>query len=185
MTWLPADISKRPLPPLVSGPGNRGFRRGGPARPIRERFEEKISPEPNTGCHLWLGAKMKNGYGRFGVASGDVRQAHRVALDLDGRPAGDDQVVIHICNNRLCVNPKHLQAGTQAENMRQAAQEGRMSTWQRAHGEACGLSKLTRVAVDQIRQRFGSGETRAVIARDLGLNWTTIDSVIKRRTWRQ
>jgi DNA-binding CsgD family transcriptional regulator len=82
-------------------------------------------------CLLWTGAKNSTGYGsyRFG---GKPRKAHHVAYELANGPlpksrAGhQDFVVMHTCDNRLCVNPKHLILGTQGENFRDAIAKDRL-----------------------------------------------------------
>ena len=145
--------------------------------PPRERFEAKVTPEPTTGCWLWAGAMMKNGYGRFGVKAGDVRQAHRYALELDGRPPASNQVVMHRCNNRACVNPAHLLAGTQKENLEQASREGRMLGGPRLRGFKNPRASFTSEQASEVKRRLLAGETRAQVARCFGVNWGTIERI--------
>lgn len=80
----------------------------------------KISPCPISGCWLWVGARLPNGYGSVGVIGrGDKSQlAHRyVYATLVGAIASDLQLD-HLCRVRCCVNPSHLDPVTQAENIR-------------------------------------------------------------------
>lgn len=89
-------------------------------------------------CWDWIGAVKVNRsgmkYGRIarrikrGPRKGKVKTdaAHRVALKaFTGRYLGAKMVVKHLCNNSLCVNPAHLQGGTQRANVRQCVREGR------------------------------------------------------------
>jgi hypothetical protein len=84
-------------------------------------------------CHEWTGAKSYNGYGYWAIYSKELGQkvtvkAHRVAYALaygfdalpDGIFAGDgSQLVInHICENRSCVNPEHLEIITSSQNVK-------------------------------------------------------------------
>lgn len=99
-------------------------RRGGRAYaanlpPIRERFDAKWTPEPNTGCWLWTGAINKgNGYGHFGPNRGIIatHRAHRVAWILYRGPVPEGMVIDHMCRVRSCVNPDHLRLATPQQN---------------------------------------------------------------------
>lgn len=66
----------------------------------------------NTGCWLWSGSIAKNGYGRIGP-----KLAHRVMYE---RIVGDIMShleIDHLCNNKSCVNPMHLEQVTHLQNM--------------------------------------------------------------------
>lgn len=89
---------------------------------VRERFESKVLRLPFVECWLWAGTMHPAGYGRIQVTddTGAHRQvyAHRLAYVLYVGPIPDDQQVDHRCRIRLCVNPGHLEAVDQAENLR-------------------------------------------------------------------
>jgi hypothetical protein len=84
-------------------------------RPLRERFDEKWVPEPNSGCWLWLGAISGNGYGNLGG-----RQAHIVAYELYRGLVPDGLELDHTCRTRCCVNPWHLDPVTGKVNVLRA-----------------------------------------------------------------
>lgn len=79
---------------------------------------DKVAPEPNTGCWLWLGALSAKGYARFHDRSYIVVWAHRWAyVHFRGRiPKGKH--LDHLCRVPSCVNPDHLEPVTVKENNR-------------------------------------------------------------------
>lgn len=81
--------------------------------PILSAFEAKYTPEPNTGCWLWIGALTETGYGRFRGTTAQ-RAAH---LLLKGE-ISDGFTVDHLCRVRSCVNPSHLEAVPHRVNLR-------------------------------------------------------------------
>jgi hypothetical protein len=103
----------------------RRLRHGDPygsARPtFRQRFEGKIV-RAETGGWEWAGAHFKaTGYALFSVLSADGKWrptvAHRVSHELFKGPIPDGLYIDHLCRNRGCVNPDHLEAVTQRVNM--------------------------------------------------------------------
>ncbi len=77
-----------------------------------ERFEAKIAYEALTGCWLWVGARLRAGYGKFGE-----ELAHRYSYRSNVGALVPGMVIDHLCRNTCCVNPGHLQQVTQRENL--------------------------------------------------------------------
>lgn len=93
-----------------------------------KRFFKKVIPEPNSGCHLWVG-RERLGYGRvYTTRGGDknkVETAHRIAWEIENGVHPGDMMVLHSCDNTICVNPDHLRVGTQLDNMADAVKRNR------------------------------------------------------------
>lgn len=87
--------------------------------PISVRLWAKCAIWPPTDCWLWQASIRKDGYGRIGVSrSAGVTVAHRVAYELVKGPIPKGLQLDHLCRNRSCINPAHLEAVTQGENLR-------------------------------------------------------------------
>lgn len=67
-------------------------------------------------CWEWRGAKTNQGYGTFARTHG-TRVAHRISWELTRGPIPDGLTIDHLCRNRGCVNPSHLEPVTNRENV--------------------------------------------------------------------
>jgi len=140
------------------------------------RFYDKVSPEPTSGCHLWMAATQVGGYGLFQY-EGRLQCAHRVAVQLMGMTV-DGKVVRHTCDNPSCVNPDHLVIGTQKENIQDALRRRRKQV-----GTQCGHSKLNEKQVRAIRAMRDEGNTWVSIAETLELKQHLVDDVLRGKTY--
>lgn len=86
-----------------------------------ERFEKYVSPGPN-GCMEWTGGLNGVGYGQFYAGRSSLSQtgkvyAHRWAYERVKGPIPDGMFLDHLCRNRRCVNPSHLEPVSPRENV--------------------------------------------------------------------
>lgn len=94
----------------------------GTRTPLKVRFRRKYKLNAKTGCWDWTGAKNGHGYGyiRDEDANCTTLQAHRVSYEMHVGPIPDGLQIDHLCRNRLCVNPKHLEPVTAQVNTMRA-----------------------------------------------------------------
>lgn len=89
---------------------------------LAQRFCFKVRlPADPAGCWEWVGGKSRDGHGFLARRAGEGRTitgAHRVSYELFVGPIAKGLHVDHLCRNPGCVNPDHLEAVTQSENIR-------------------------------------------------------------------
>lgn len=85
-----------------------------------ERILDRISPEPMSGCWLWVGNMNVYSYGTISYRHAPQQMAHRVVYELYKKPIPEGCHLDHKCRIRICVNPDHTEPVTPGENTRRA-----------------------------------------------------------------
>ena len=144
-------------------------RRGHPVA----RFLEKIEIQSN-GCWEWMGYRNSLGYGELSQDNNKKLRAHRAMMELiHGTLAVKGKAVLHTCDNPPCVNPDHLEIGTQTLNM--------VDMWSKNRGQKAEKHykyKITPELRTQIKQFRLDGLKNTEISELLGLSLAAISAII-------
>jgi HNH endonuclease len=146
-------------------------------------FWEKVDrTHGEDGCWIWTRA-TRAGYGHLKVGRKGV-SAHRYSYELAYGSIPEDMIICHRCNQRLCVNPKHLYAGTYKDNIQDLIAAGMHTSMPPAsRGEANGQAVLTEDEVLDIYERAWSGESGKSLAKEYGVNKRTISNIKHGVNW--
>lgn len=147
----------------------------GPVHPIHGR------------CWSWIPPKTKGGkgYGQFTVAGRNIR-AHRFAYETFVCKIPADAILLHMCDNGGCVNPKHLQIGTHQTN-----QADKVAKNRQAKGETNGYSKFTEEQIREIRRRHALKRGyhdpvngQGALAKEFRTSQPHISDIVSRKVWK-
>lgn len=126
---------------------------------LTERFWEYVDIRSSEECWEWKGSKTAANYGLI-YWQDSLQYAHRLSLELDGRPVPPKWHACHTCDNPPCVNPNHLFVGTPHDNVKDKVKKGR-----HAFGENHPKAKLTDTDVLEIRKLASEGVWQAELAK--------------------
>jgi len=145
------------------------------------RFLNSVYQRSDDECWPWLGAINSNGYGNF-ICDGSTHKAHRISFRIFSGELSTDDVILHKCDNRACVNPRHLVKGTQAENIKDMLNKNRDNYSHK--GSSNGRSKLHEEDVKQIKQMLISQKLQRDIADQFNVSISTISQINRGVIWK-
>jgi hypothetical protein len=91
------------------------------------RFWDKVYIEEDEDCWLWFAAITSSGYGAFSYSKGKLISAHKVSWAIhknNDTLSPRNLQIMHLCDNKVCVNPQHLAMGTARQNNLDAFKRG-------------------------------------------------------------
>ena len=143
-------------------------------------FMSHVKAAP-SGCHEWQASTGTHGYGQVTIA-GVMRRTHRVAYEIAFGEIPEGMSVCHTCDNPKCVNPEHLFAGTQTDNMRDASVKGRIVI-PHPSGERHPESIVTEDDVRSMRTDNGRGQSLSSLAKRHGISKSQVFRIVRRESW--
>ena len=150
----------------------------------KQRFWEKVDKKVKDECWEWK-AGLVRGYGSFWNNRNEKAPRFSWELHNEKIPRGigyHGVCVLHKCDNRKCVNPKHLYLGTAKDNMKDKLERNRANM---PKGEKHHNSKITEQVVKIIRELYKRPDlTQRDLAKDFNLGQTTISNIVNKKRWK-
>jgi hypothetical protein len=145
---------------------------GRPPIDEKKRFLAKVKVV-QSGCHEWQGSKNWQGYGKVYFRGVSSYPAHRASYALFVGEIPDGLNVLHECDNKPCVNPKHLFLGSLADNIADMDAKARRGT----------RSQLTYNDVAEIKDMLAARYSQTEIARRFSVHQTTISKIALKKSF--
>lgn len=146
------------------------------------RFWAKVDKRGVDDCWPWLAATDGHGYGAIGLSRPRryVEKAPRYSWVIHNGAIPKGLWVLHRCDNRICVNPKHLFLGNRKLNSDDKVNKGRQ-----ARGSRHGLAVLTPASVALIRFKYASGQyLQKELASEYGVSRSCIGLITTKERWK-
>jgi uncharacterized protein (DUF433 family) len=154
--------------------------RGIPEAPLEERFMRRVNKngkvvsESLGNCWEWLGGKYNTGYGQLIRNIWGEETTHRWSYKhFHNVELTSDILVRHRCDNRICVNPNHLEEGTKQQNIQDMIDR---------HPQPCGR-KFNKEQVEEILMYRSLGMIYKDIAEHYGVSRRTIEKLCLGKTY--
>jgi len=155
--------------------------------PLFVRFWSQVKKsKKRNGCWEWIGSVGTNGYGQLGGWTDHkhyIIRTHRLSWEMHRGPIPKGRWVLHTCDNRRCVNPKHLFLGNHRINHADMMKKGR-NGWKAFKGEANGSAVLRRRDVVRIRKLRKGGGYYHTIAEQFNVSRSLIFAICRRLLWK-
>lgn len=139
---------------------------------VKRRLKDNSAIDHN-GCWAWLRSGRGTGYGAIKVA-GKAIDTHRASYAVFKGAIPADLVVMHTCDNRLCVNPDHLELGTLATNHQDAVAKGRVKPFRVQRDEPLSDNELA-----ELVDRFKRGVSQRALVKQFNVAPTTLKRLLR------
>lgn len=130
-----------------------------------------------SGCHVFMGALNKKQYGRIWFAE-QSQGAHRISYMYHRGLIPKDLHILHSCDVRCCINPEHLRAGTNTENVADAVKRDKIIGWKGTTNPAAILTDL------QVLDIRNGNFTPKYYMRKYTISKHCVSDIRRNKTWR-
>lgn len=151
--------------------------------PLVERFEAKFEKGPETECWPWLASHNGAGYGMiWDQERGRKVLATRVSYELYKGPIPDGGLILHSCDNPICVNPNHLRVGSYKDNVTDMDVRGRrVPVSMKGDGNPGAVLKAAEVT--SLLKDYVDGVPRKTIASRYGISEYSLSDYTDGKSW--
>lgn len=147
---------------------------------IKDRLEKYIERIPESGCWIWVGTHDGRYYGHISAGHGkSPLKAHRVAYQQYVGQIPDGKLVRHRCDVPACVNPHHLEIGTQEDNMADMMKRGRFN--QSIKENLQHVRSFTQEQAEEVRRLASYNLSSSEIARQYGVDRSTVSLYVNNK----
>lgn len=134
---------------------------------IKQRFWEKVEMVPFHDCWEWTAALVGKGYGYFNAGE-RLELAHRFSYELRYGKIPSKMHILHSCDNKTCVNPRHLSIGTNSQNVQDMVNKGR------------SFKKMSLSRIAEIREKYKTGKfSQQALGNQYGVSQTVISYYVR------
>jgi hypothetical protein len=151
-------------------------------KPIKQRLFNNVIKKSELECWEWIRSKDIKGYGQI-YYNGSMQHAHRISWIVENNkqiPLG--MCVCHHCDNRSCVNPKHLFLGTIQDNNLDKVMKGRCASLKGEENPSSKLKLNDVIFIRNFPRKWGSG---SYLSKRFNVKPCTISSILQNRIWKQ
>ncbi len=145
---------------------------------IQDKLLSKSKINSENGCLEWFGAVNSKGYGKLTINKKTIA-AHRLSYQDHYKVDISGQLLMHICDNPKCINPKHLVMGTIKDNINDKVTKGRQ-----LKGAQCHNARLNEDIVRDILSLHSNDIRNSVIARKYNIALSHVNNIVNRKIWK-
>lgn len=130
----------------------------------------------DKGCWEWTGATKLGGYGHIAPYKGST-SAHRASYMFHKGEIPAGMLVLHDCDNRLCINPEHLRLGDHTDNQNDAYRRGRRPLFAGSKSTNAKITEQKALAI------FSDSRTQQVVADEYGISTSLVSAIKNKVAW--